>query len=116
MSIETTTLESYFEFLDGGETIRIKGHRVGIDLILERYKAGMSPEQIAEEFETITLEDIYATITYYLRHKQHLDAWLDDITSWTEQDIARHDANPSTAAVRLKALAQQQRNEQQTPE
>jgi len=25
MSVETTTLESYFELLDGGETIRIKG-------------------------------------------------------------------------------------------
>jgi hypothetical protein len=104
MSIETTTLESYFEFLDGGETIRIKGHRVGIDLIL------------AEEFETITLEDVFATITYYLRHNQRLDAWLDNITTWAEQDIARHDANPSPAAARLKALAQQQRDEQQTSE
>jgi hypothetical protein len=59
--------------------------RVGIDLILERYKAGVSPEQIAEEFETTMLEDIYATITYYLRHKQRLDAWLDDRAAWTER-------------------------------
>lgn len=101
---DPVTLESYFEFLDGGETIRIKGHRVGIDLILESYTRGQTPEQIAEEFETLRLEDIYATITYYLRNKPRLDAWLAEMEAWVQQDVAWHEAHPSPAAERLRQL------------
>jgi alpha-D-ribose 1-methylphosphonate 5-triphosphate synthase subunit PhnG len=102
------TLESYFEFLDTGDGIRVKGRRVGIDLILERFKAGKTPVQIAEEFDTIRLEDVYATITYYLHDQNTLDAWLDSITATLQQDMAEWNAHPAPVVERLRARAQDQ--------
>ncbi len=106
---EPVTLESYFDFLDDGETIRIKGHRIGLDLILESYKDGHTPEQIAKEFGSIRLEDVFAAITYYLHNQDRLDAWLADINAWVQDDIAQHDTHPSPAAERLRKLAQAQK-------
>jgi len=103
-----TTLESYFEFHDDG-AIWIRGHRVGIDLLLEAYKAGRTPEQIAEEFDTIRLQDVYATITYYLRHKERLDAWLRELEERFNRAVEESRNNPSPAAERLRQMWEQER-------
>lgn len=106
MISEPVTLESYFDFLDGGETIRIKGHRIGIDLLLERYKAGQTPAEIVADFETIRLEDVYATITYYLHNQDRIDAWLANIMARVQNDIAQQEAHPVPVVERLRKLSQ----------
>jgi uncharacterized protein (DUF433 family) len=102
---EPVTLESYFDFLDNGETIRIKGHRVGIDLIIERFKAGQTPAQIVADFDTIRLEDVYATLTYYLHHQDRLDAWLAKVRARVEEAIAQQEAHPTPVVERLRNLS-----------
>ena len=58
-------LESYFEF-QSPDDIRLKGTRVGIETIISNYLQGASPEEITARYRTLTLEQVYATITYYL--------------------------------------------------
>ena len=59
-------LESYFDFL-AQDDIRVKGTRIGIETILYDYiHRGQSPEAIAACYPSLTLEQVYATITYYL--------------------------------------------------
>lgn len=60
-------LENYFEFLEPND-IRIEGRRIGIESIPHRYRAGQTAEEIAREYSTFHLVDIYATITYYLQN------------------------------------------------
>jgi uncharacterized protein (DUF433 family) len=107
LAIETeTTLDSYFEF-HGDGAIWIRGHRVGIDLLIADYKTGKNPQQIAEEFDTIRLEDVYATSTYYLRHQRRLDAWMaamDERFAQAEQESRN---NLSPAAQRLREIWRQ---------
>lgn len=104
MAIETgTTLESYFEFHDDG-ALWISGHRVGIDLLLEAYKDGVSPEQIAEQFDTIRLEDVYPAITYYLRNKDWLDAWLAEIEASFNRAVEAGERHPTPISERLRVL------------
>ncbi|MBM4467809.1 MAG: DUF433 domain-containing protein, partial [Chloroflexi bacterium] len=62
-------LENYFDFLNADD-IRIKGTRVGIETVLDDYLNGASPEEIAARYRTLTLEQVYATITYYLRNQE----------------------------------------------
>lgn len=38
------------------------------------YAAGMSPEEMAENFPSATLAKIYAGIAYYLANREHFDA------------------------------------------
>ena len=74
-------LEEYFEFV-APDDIRIKGHRLGIESVLYEYiHRGRTAEQIAADFDTLTLEEVYATILYYLRHREAIDAYL---AAWLE--------------------------------
>ncbi|MBM4461169.1 MAG: DUF433 domain-containing protein [Chloroflexi bacterium] len=68
-------LEHYFTFLDADD-IRVKGTRVGIETVLDDYLNGASPEEIAARYRSLTLEQVYATITYYLHNKAAVDAYL----------------------------------------
>ncbi len=62
-------LEQYFDFL-APDDIRIKGHRIGIESVLYEYLfREQTPEQIARRFPSLTLEQVYATILYYLSNR-----------------------------------------------
>ncbi len=57
-------LEDYFDFLAPND-IRVKGTRVGIETILSDYlDLGLFPEDIVLRYPTLSLEAVYATITY----------------------------------------------------
>jgi len=84
MNSSTTVLEDYFEFLSPDD-IRIKGHRIGIDNVISYYQQGCTPEQIQEHFPSLSLEKIYATITYYLHNKEDVDAYIERLQVWQSQ-------------------------------
>lgn len=87
-------LEDYFDFLDTN-TIRLKGHRLGIEDVLELYHAGYSAEQIALEFPGLSLEAIHATIAYYWHNKQDIDDYLARL----ERLVANHMRAETVQAV-----------------
>ena len=64
-------LVNVFEFINP-ETIRIKGTRVGIEIVIEKFLDGASPKEIQRHYPHLTLKQIYATITYYLFNKKRL--------------------------------------------
>lgn len=53
---------------------RIAGTRMSIRSIAIDYKAGMTPEKIAEEFTHLTLAQIYAGLAYYHANKDEVEA------------------------------------------
>jgi len=76
-------LEDYFEFESletphgPVERIRIKGHRISIEHVLDHYKAGYSPETIVRDiYPTLDLEKVHATITYYLHNKDRVEEYI----------------------------------------
>jgi hypothetical protein len=63
-------LEEYFVVLAPND-IRLKGHRIGIETILYEYlHRGQTPDAIAEAFDTLTAEEVYATILYCHRNRR----------------------------------------------
>ena len=64
-------LEDYLD-IQGPDVIRIKGHRIGLEHIVERYQEGYSPEQIALDFPGLSPEKIYGAIAYYLHNRMRL--------------------------------------------
>lgn len=71
-------LEDYFEFEKGPdwERIRVKGTRVDIDVLLEAFNQGVPAERIQQSYPTVTREQVYATITYYLHNQKEVDDYL----------------------------------------
>ena len=62
--------------IDGGGTIRVGASRVTLDTVVTAYKVGESPETIADSYPSVPLADIFAVITYYLRHRDEVEAYL----------------------------------------
>lgn len=95
-------LEDYFDFL-AADDIRPRGTRIGIESVLyESVQNGRSPEQIAELLPVVTIEQIYASVLYYLRNRAVLDAYL---ANWLESGRASRDLQahqPSPAVSRLR--------------
>lgn len=96
-------LEDYFDFLSADD-IRLKGHRIGIDNVLDYYLEGYTPEEIAANLPTLSLEQIHATITYYLHNRSQIDAYLSRLARWREQRYQEWAAHPSGLVQRLRAL------------
>ncbi len=87
-------LEDYFAFLDP-EDIRIKGTRMGIETILHDYiHRSRTPEEIAVSYVGITLEQVYATILYYLHNKEAVSAYLADWIEYGERARAEQAKDP----------------------
>jgi uncharacterized protein (DUF433 family) len=113
-------LEDYFDFL-ARDDIRIRGHRIGIETILYEYiHRARTPEEIQREYTTLTLDEVYATILYYLRNKEAVSAYLTNWIEFGRRMRAEQARNPSAAILRLRELkrqraaAEQAQREQET--
>jgi uncharacterized protein (DUF433 family) len=62
--------------VDEGEVIRIGKSRISLDLVVEQYENGMTPEDMIRAYDTLVLADVYAVIAYYLRHRDEVRAYL----------------------------------------
>jgi uncharacterized protein (DUF433 family) len=101
-------LEDYFEFLSPDD-IRIRGHRIGIDNVLEYYLQGSTPEQILEHFPSLTLEQVYATLTYYLHNKDEVEQYMERLNTWREQHYRESLLTESMPVVQRLRTIQAQR-------
>jgi uncharacterized protein (DUF433 family) len=100
-------LEDYFSFL-APDDIRVKGTRVGIETILTDYlELGLFAEQIAARYPTLSVEQVYATLTYYWHNRGQVDAYLRTVEQELDQQRRKQDLHPSPAVKRLRELARQ---------
>jgi uncharacterized protein (DUF433 family) len=56
--------------------LRVGGTRVLLDLVIYAYRLGRTPETITEQYPSLSLDDVYLAIGYYLRHRAEVDAYL----------------------------------------
>ena len=62
--------------MDEGGAIRVGKSRISLDLIVEQYENGMTPEDMVRAYDTLVLADVHAVIAYYLRHRDEVRAYL----------------------------------------
>ena len=97
-------LESYFEFLNNEKDIRVKGTRIGIEIIIEDFLDGASPEEVAIRYPSLSLEQVYATITYYLANQQKIDEYIEAGWQEIEKAAQTQEKNPPGVVQRLRQL------------
>jgi uncharacterized protein (DUF433 family) len=68
--------KEYVEQADGA--YRITGARISLDSVVYAFRRGASPESIRRSFPSLTLEQIYGAITYYLAHQEEINQYLSD--------------------------------------
>ena len=66
----------YVEQRNGG--YYVLGTRVSLDSVVYAFLRGESPEDIAESFPALGLEQVYGAIAFYLANQRTIDAYLED--------------------------------------
>ncbi|MFN8374820.1 MAG: DUF433 domain-containing protein [Anaerolineae bacterium] len=62
--------------LDENGRWRVGQTRVLLDLVIYAFRRGGTPESIIDQYDVLSLEDVYLALGYYLRHREELDAYL----------------------------------------
>ena len=98
-------LEDNFMFLAEND-IRLKGTRVGIETILYEYIHNSKlPEVIADHYYySLTVEQVYATILYYLQNQEKVGTYLADYLKFCQNAREENEEDPSPGAVGLREL------------
>jgi uncharacterized protein (DUF433 family) len=101
-------LEDYFDFLSADD-IRVKGTRIGIETILyDHIHRARTPEEVAQTYPSLSIEQVYATILYYLHNKEAVSQYVADWLEWSHQQRKAQQLNPSPSALRLRKLRAEQ--------
>lgn len=97
-------LVDYFDFLSQNE-IRLKGHRIGIeDVLYEHIYNELTPAELAERFPTLSAEQIYAAILYYLKNRERMDAYLAEWLEHGRRMREEQSRNPTPAMMKLRRI------------
>ncbi|MEW5958927.1 MAG: DUF433 domain-containing protein [Chloroflexota bacterium] len=98
-------LEDYFDFLAPND-IRLKGHRIGIESILYEYiHRAQTPEEIAACFPTLSLEQVYAAILYYLHNQEQIHAYMTDWIEHGQRMREEQERNPTPLMLKLRQMS-----------
>jgi uncharacterized protein (DUF433 family) len=62
--------------IDADGAVRVTGTRVTLDTVVGAFQEGATPEEIAQRYPSLALAHVYAVITYYLRSRADVDAYL----------------------------------------
>lgn len=70
------TIERVPIHTDADGVVRVAGTRVTLDTIVGAFDAGATAEEIAQQYPSVPLADVYSVITYYLRHRAEVCTYL----------------------------------------
>jgi uncharacterized protein (DUF433 family) len=87
--------------------------RVLLDVVIQEFEDGASAEGIAHAYPTLQLADVYAVITYYLRHPEEVKSYLLARGKAADQLRRKIEAeHPGREDLRAKLLARREQMEQ----
>ena len=95
--------------VDAGGVVRVAKTRVTLDTVVSAFLEGCTPEEIGEQYPSLQLSDVYWVISYYLRHRDEVDAYIAERQK--QADVIRRETerqfNP--IGLRDRLLARQNR-------
>ena len=58
--------------------VRVRTSRVTLASVVHAFRSGATAEEIAQQFPSVELADVYAVVIYYLRHREEVARYLRD--------------------------------------
>jgi len=99
-TVETIPLEA-----DTDGVIRVSNTRVTLDTIVHAFGDGATAEEIAQQYPSVALADIYSVIGYYLRHTSEVDEYLQQRQEQADRIREINEARFNPVGVRERLLA-----------
>jgi uncharacterized protein (DUF433 family) len=89
------------------DVIRVGNTRVTLDTIATAFAEGATAEEIAQQYPSVSLADVYYTIAYYLRRQSEVDAYLHRRQRQAERVRQQNEARFDATGIRARLLARQ---------
>jgi uncharacterized protein (DUF433 family) len=83
------------------------GSRVSLESVVYPFLDGASPETIVDEFPTLSLEQVYGVITFYLGNRAEIDTYLTETEMQWEDARKNQPPIPSALRQRLERARRQ---------
>jgi hypothetical protein len=78
---------------------------VTLDTVIAAFVAGATPEEIAQQFPSLGLADVYQVIAYYLRRPSEVDGYLQQRRAHRVVVRAENERRFDPDGVRARLLA-----------
>ncbi len=92
---------------DATGALRVGGTRVLLELVIRAFQDGATPETIVQRYDTLLLTDVYGVVTYYLRHRDDIEAYLARREQQVEVVQQRiHEQQNDLSGIRARLMAQ----------
>jgi uncharacterized protein (DUF433 family) len=102
LATETIPLET-----DAHGVIRVSRTRVTLDTIVAAFKDGATAEEIAQQYPTVLLADVYYVIGYYLHKRDEVEMYLSRRQKEGRELQEKMEARFNPVGIRERLLARQ---------
>jgi len=85
-------------------SIRVGGTRVTLDTVIARFQVGDTPEDIQDSFPSLTVQQINASIDWYVNNRAEADEYLEHQKAEAERILQRLESDPEYQAHRQLLL------------
>ena len=91
--------------VDADGVARVADTRVTLDVIVSAFDEGATAEEIAQQFPSVDLTDVYAVIAYYLRRRDQVAQYMRERTALCERVQQENEARYPSDGMRARLLA-----------
>jgi uncharacterized protein (DUF433 family) len=88
--------------------VRVGNSRVLLEIVIQAFQDGSSPESIVHQYSTLTLSEVYSTIAYYLQHRESVEDYLiqrEQLAASVQQRLTQ--VQPDLSLIRSRLLSRQ---------
>ncbi len=91
--------------LDADGVVRVGGTRVTLDTLVDAFQDGATAEEIAHQYPSLDLADVYAALGYYLRQRSEVEVYLRQRRRQAAEVRKQNEARFDPHGVRNRLLA-----------
>jgi uncharacterized protein (DUF433 family) len=96
---------------DADGVIRVGSSRISLDNVVAAFQEGATAEEIAQQYSSLPLADIYYVIGYYLRRQAEVDEYLDQRRKQADLVRRQNEARADPVGIRNRLLARRANQE-----
>jgi uncharacterized protein (DUF433 family) len=91
--------------LDADGVVRVSRTRVTLDTLIAAFSEGARAEEIAQQYPSVPLADVYSVPGFYLRRRSEIQSYLDRRRTAAERVRLENESCSDPAGVRERLMA-----------
>ena len=77
--------------------------------IIRGFREGLTAEEIQQQYPSLALPDVYAAITWYLRHRDRVETYLEERARQAAEARREVESRFDQSGIRERLLARRRR-------